>query len=87
VKDLAEHHVRAWRGVQAALRRMIDRFDPSALETEMKDSSTMETLLAGGRSAKLWDLYKKRYRETAANAESRFLGDVGADFRKAYEGE
>ncbi len=32
VKDLAQHHVRAWRGVQAALRRMIDRFDPAAIE-------------------------------------------------------
>src|SRR5690606_22868134 len=26
VRDLAHHHVRAWHGVQAALRRMIDRF-------------------------------------------------------------
>lgn len=87
VRDLANHHVRAWRGVQGALRRMIDRFDPVALEEELKSSSTIETLLAGGRGAKLWELYQKRHREIAASAESRFLGDIGADFRNAYEEE
>jgi type VI secretion system protein ImpI len=87
IRDLAQHHVRAWRGVQGALRRMIDRFDPAALEEELKSSSTIETLLAGGRGAKLWELYQKRHREIAMSAESRFLGDLGVDFRNAYEEE
>jgi type VI secretion system protein ImpI len=87
VRDLAQHHVRAWRGVQGALRRMIDRFDPAALEEELKSSSTIETLLAGGRGAKLWELYQKRHREIATSAESRFLGEIGVDFRNAYEEE
>ena len=30
-----QHHVSAWRGIQAALRRMVDRFDPKALEAEL----------------------------------------------------
>ena len=87
VRDLAEHHVRAWRGVQAALRRMIDRFDPAVIEEELKSSSTLETLFAGGRSAKLWELYQKRHREIAISAEQTFLGEIGADFRNAYEEE
>lgn len=87
VRDLAQHHVRAWRGVQGALRRMIDRFDPAAIEEELKSSSTIDTLLSGGRSAKLWELYRKRHKEIAASAESRFLGELGADFRDAYEEE
>lgn len=87
VRDLAEHHVRAWRGVQTALRRMIDRFDPASIEEELKSSSAVGTLLSGGRGAKLWELYSKRHREISMNAESRFLGDVGADFRNAYEEE
>lgn len=85
VRDLAQHHVSAWRGVQTALARMIDRFDPAALEEELKALSRFETLLAGGRRAKLWELYEDRYREIARNAEQRFLGEVGADFRDAYE--
>ena len=44
---------------------MIDRFDPAALEEELKSSSTIGTLLAGGRGAKLWELYQKRHRDIA----------------------
>ncbi|RWP00953.1 MAG: type VI secretion system-associated FHA domain protein TagH [Mesorhizobium sp.] len=87
VRDLAQHHVRAWRGVQSALRRMIDRFDPAAIEEELKSSSAIGTLLSGGRGAKLWELYQKRHREIAQSAESSFLGEIGADFRDAYEEE
>ena len=87
VRDLAQHHVRAWRGVQGALRRMIDRFDPEAIEEELKSNSTFGTLLSGGRSARLWELYRKRHREIAQSAETRFLGEIGADFRDAYEEE
>ncbi|BCG82021.1 type VI secretion system-associated FHA domain protein TagH [Mesorhizobium sp. 113-3-3] len=87
VKDLAQHHVRAWRGVQAALRRMIDRFDPAAIEEELKSNSAIGNLLSGGRNAKLWELYQKRHRDIAQSAESSFLGEIGADFRNAYEEE
>ncbi|TIL76872.1 MAG: type VI secretion system-associated FHA domain protein TagH [Mesorhizobium sp.] len=87
VRDLAQHHVRAWRGVQSALRRMIDRFDPAAIEEELKSSSAIGTLLSGGRRARLWELYQKRHREIAQSAESSFLGEIGADFRDAYEEE
>ncbi|RWB67180.1 type VI secretion system-associated FHA domain protein TagH [Mesorhizobium sp.] len=87
VRDLAQHHVRAWRGVQAALRRMIDRFDPAAIEEELKSNSALGNLLSGGRNAKLWELYQKRHRDIAQSAESSFLGEIGADFRDAYEEE
>lgn len=87
VRDLAQHHVRAWRGVQAALRRMIDRFDPAVIEEELKSNSAIGTLLSGGRNAKLWELYQKRHRDIAQSAESSFLGEIGADFRDAYEEE
>jgi len=87
VRDLAEHHMRAWRGVQGALRRMIDRFDPVAFERELKSTSALDKVLAGGRGAKLWELYKKRHREIATSAEQRFLGEIGVDFRDAYEEE
>lgn len=87
VRDLAQHHVRAWRGIQAALRRMIDRFDPAEIEEELKSNSAIGTLLSGGRGAKLWELYQKRHREIAESAEKSFLGEIGADFRDAYEEE
>lgn len=85
-RDLADHQVRTWTGMQSALRQMIDRFDPAAIEAEIEAAGLIRSLLAGGRSAKLWQLYNDRYKDIARAAEDRFLGEVGADFRDAYEG-
>ena len=43
VRDLAAHQVNTWRGIQAALRRMIDRFSPAALEKELEALGLLET--------------------------------------------
>ena len=85
-RDLADHQVRTWTGMQSALRQMIDRFDPAAIEAEIEAAGLIKSLLAGGRNAKLWQLYNDRYKDIARSAEDRFLGEVGADFRDAYEG-
>lgn len=84
-RDLTDHQLRIWTALQAALRRMIDRFDPEEIEKAMADVGLLESLIAGGRSAKLWRLYEERYRDIARSAEDQFLGEVGADFRDAYE--
>ena len=87
VGDLMDHHKRSWSGLQAALRRMVDRFDPAVFEAEVEDVGMLKALVAGSRPARLWQLYSDRYREIAKAAEDRFLGEVGADFREAYESE
>lgn len=87
VADLMDHHRRSWQGVQSALRRMIDRFDPAQFEAEVEDVGVLKALVSGGRAARLWQEYGERYRDMAKSAEDRFLGEVGADFRAAYEGE
>lgn len=85
-RDLADHQLRSWVAMQSSLRRMIDRFDPAAIERELEETGKMQALLSGGRNATLWRLYNERYKDIARSAEDRFLGDVGADFRDAYEG-
>lgn len=85
-RDITDHQMRSWVAIQSALRRMIDRFDPAAFEAEADAGGLMKALLAGGKRAKLWQLYCDRYRDIARSAEDRFLGEVGADFRDAYEG-
>ncbi len=84
-RDLADHQVRTWSALQIALRRMVDKFDPAEIEKEMADVGLLESLVAGGRKAKLWQIYEDRYRDIAQSAEKQFLGDVGVDFRDAYE--
>ena len=85
--DLMDHHSRSWTGLQASLRRMVDRFDPALFESEIEDVGMLKALVAGSKPARLWQLYTDRYREIAKSAEDRFLGEVGADFRDAYENE
>jgi type VI secretion system protein ImpI len=85
-RDLNDHQVRTWIALQSALRGMIDRFDPERFEKEADAAGTLKAILSGGRGARLWQLYLARYREIAKAAEDRFLGEVGADFRDAYEG-
>lgn len=85
LRDLADHRMRSWQGLQAALRRMIDRFAPETIEAELADAGPMRALLAGGRSALVWEAYCARWAEIARAAEDRFLGEVGAEFRDAYE--
>jgi len=84
-RDLADHHMRSWQGLQSALRQMIDRFSPEAIEAELAEAGTLRKLMAGGKSALLWDAYAERWNQIARAAEDRFLGEVGADFRNAYE--
>ncbi len=84
-RDLADHQVRTWDALQTALRGMIDRFDPEEVERDLAETGLLEQLVAGGRSAKMWQLYQERYQDIAQAAEKRFLGEVGADFRNAYE--
>lgn len=85
-RDLTDHQLRTWQGLQSALRAMIDRFDPARFEAEVEETSALRSLLSGSRGARLWQLYCERYREIARSAEDRFLGEVGADFRDSYEG-
>lgn len=84
-RDLIDHQVRTWSALQVALRQMVDKFDPSEIEKEMQDVGLLESLVAGGRSAKLWQIYEDRYRDIAEAAEKQFLGEVGIEFRDAYE--
>lgn len=84
-RDLSDHQLRTWTALQSSLRRMIDRFDPAMFEAEVEQIGLVKSLIAGSRSARLWQLYEERYRDIAKSAEDRFLGDVGADFRDAYE--
>ena len=85
-RDLVDHQMRTWKALQSALRRMIDQFDPKQIEATLEDSNMFEALLAGGRNAQLWQAYEDRYQDIARAAEERFLGEVGENFRDAYEG-
>ena len=83
--DLKSDELALLEGVQAALWTLLRRFDPKVLEREIEEPSLFTSLVAGGRKAMYWDLYNRRYADIAEKARSRFLGEVGIDFARAYE--
>ena len=83
--DVKGHELAMLDGLRAALQALLQRFDPAQLERQLADTSTLEALLAGGRKAKYWELFKSRYSELARSAETRFVGELGPDFARAYE--
>lgn len=83
--DLKSHELGLFEGMQTALRTLLRRFDPQVLEREFEDASLFARLTAGGRKALYWKLYNRRYAEVVETARSRFLGEVGVDFARAYQ--
>jgi type VI secretion system protein ImpI len=84
VRDLVAHELAFMEGVRAALDALLADFDPSALEERLTGGGRVALLLAGGRRAKLWELFVERYAALADQARRRFLGDLDQAFREAY---
>lgn len=84
IGDLEQHELAVLDGMQAALTSLLRRFEPERLEQELADSSVFSTLIAGGRKAQYWELFKSRYEAIAESARRRFLGELSEDFASAY---
>jgi type VI secretion system FHA domain protein len=84
-RDLMAHELALLDGIQAAVGKLLQSFDPTILEGRLADAGTLGLLLQGGRRAKLWELYGERYTEIANAARARFMGDFDQAFRAAYE--
>jgi type VI secretion system protein ImpI len=83
IADLKAFQPELLAAMQAALRQLLRRFDPAALEQELADTPLLTLIAAGGRKAKRWELFKERYAEIARRAESEFLREVGLDLRNS----
>jgi type VI secretion system protein len=83
-KDIKDHQVAVWAGVQAALNRLLDRFDPHNLETRLQQT-VLDSILPASRKAKYWDLFTTEYQTIAREAEDDFNELFGDEFARAYE--
>lgn len=84
-RDIQEHEMALLEAMQAALRALLQRFEPDGFERQLEAENLFATLVAGGRRARCWDAFKERYQQIASEAERAFLGEVGADFSRSYE--
>jgi len=85
VRDLQAHETGLLEAVEAALRALLTRLDPAALEERLARETALKILLEGGRRARLWELYRERWGELSEQARRRFMGDLDDAFRAAYE--
>ncbi len=84
-QDLRAHELAVMAGVRSALTGLLQRFDPKTLETHLTRKSGLETLLAGGRRAQLWQAYQTLFSQLSAEAEDDFHTLFGRAFLEAYE--
>ena len=82
--DIKAHQLAVMAGIQAALNRLLERFDPNNLETRLQQT-VLDSILPASRKAKYWDLFTTEYQAIAREAEDDFNELFGREFALAYE--
>lgn len=85
--DVLAHAIGTVAGMQAALKGVLDRFEPAILEGKLSNRSMLETVLPGARKARLWELYVEHARSLREEASEDFNTLFGKAFRKAYDAQ
>lgn len=82
--DIKAHQVAVMAGIQAALNRLLERFDPGNLETRLQQT-VFDSIMPASRKAKYWDLFTAEYQAIAQEAEDDFNELFGDEFARAYQ--
>jgi len=83
--DLATHYTGSLRGFTAALRGLLARFEPEALEEEVNEHSRITDMFPGVRAARYWEAYQELYREINGQADENLLELIHRDYSRAYD--
>jgi type VI secretion system FHA domain protein len=83
--DIQAHEMAMIAGLRAALRALLARFEPSALEARLDSASGLDRLLPMARKSRYWDLFTQTYGQVAADATEDFMQLFGEAFTRAYE--
>lgn len=83
-EDIKAHQLAVVAGIQAALNRLLERFDPGNLEDRL-EQNVLDNLWPANRKAKYWDLFTAEYQAIAREAEDDFNKLFGDEFARAYE--
>lgn len=82
--DIKAHQMAVMAGIQSALNRLLERFDPRNLETRL-EHGLLDSILPANRKAKYWDMFNAEYQAIAREAEDDFNELFGDEFARAYE--
>jgi type VI secretion system protein ImpI/type VI secretion system protein len=84
LKDIKAHEVAMISGMEAALRGLLQRLDPNALESRIETGGGLSSLLKG-KKARYWEVYQKMYADIADQAEHDFQDLFSKEFARAYQ--
>ncbi len=84
-QDIQAHQMATMAAMHLALRRLLEKFDPKALEQRLEERSMLGNLLPAARKSKYWELFCDFYASIAGDAESEFHEFFTKQFSEAYE--
>lgn len=82
--DIKAHEVAMVTGMEAAIKDVLARLDPKALEERIGKGGGIADMLKG-RKSRYWETYEKLYAEIAEQAEHDFHEFFSKEFAKAYQ--
>ena len=85
--DVRAHEKALSVAMRAAFFDLLNRFDPSVLETKFNSGLRPGALLGIKNKSKYWDLYADFYAGVAGSSDKKFDELVGRRFAEAYEAE
>ncbi|KIC35169.1 type VI secretion system-associated FHA domain protein TagH [Leisingera sp. ANG-M7] len=84
LRDIKAHEVAMVTGMEAALKGVLKRLDPKALESQIETKGGFSGLLRG-KKAQYWDVYEQLYAEISDQAENDFHDLFSREFARAYK--
>jgi type VI secretion system FHA domain protein len=86
-RDLRIHQAATLKALQQAVRGLLDRLEPEALEERFQQGAKSGGLLSGSQKARYWELYRDAYQSIAGFSDDNFASVLGAKFADAYDRE
>ena len=83
LRDMRLHELATVTAMQAAVRALLARFDPAALERGAEKGGF--SVLPGGRKARAWEAFEALHAEVSGALADNFDSVFGKSFAKAYE--
>lgn len=83
-EDINRHYSGSLGGFNAALKALLARFEPDALEERLNEHSRLSDLFRGSRGGRYWEAYRELYQEIADQAHENFLALIRDDFCEVY---
>lgn len=85
IKNMKDHQIALLAGMQAALKDLVQQFDPVDIEKNREKYMEMSSKIPVYRKAKSWDLYCQSYSDFKREMGDNFQDMFGNAFTEAYE--